>query len=163
MIDMLKFKLIKSTVFRTTPIVLLVLVIFSGCSQSTEFGTANKSNYNRTVVNRVENSPVVQSAPPTAFSNSVATNSGKQQNTLGAKQPTPYIGNGGDDMVLFTQVRGAFSSDKELANSVIVEIKEGVVTLNGNLSSQTQKAKAEALAKGVTGVKSVKNNLRAAR
>jgi osmotically-inducible protein OsmY len=152
------------TVLNTTPVVsLLVLVALSGCSQSSESETANNVNINRTVANRVENTPMSQSAsPPAVNNNSAATNSTRQQNASAAKQPTPYIGSGGDDLSLFTQVRGALGSDKELANSVIVEIKEGVVTLNGNLSSQAQKAKAESLVKGVPGVKSVKNNLRAA-
>ncbi len=164
MIDMLPSKSMFKTVLNVTPVVsLLYLVILSGCSQSSESETANTVNINRTVANRVENTPMIQSAsPPAVNNNSAATNGARQQNASAAKQPTPYIGSGGDDLSLFTQVRGALSSDKELANSVIVEIKEGVVTLKGNLSSQAQKAKAESLVKGVPGVKSVKNTLRAA-
>ena len=63
-------------------------------------------------------------------------------------------------MFLFTQVRSALSSDTELLNAVIVEIKEGNATLTGNVSSEAQKIKAGQLIKSVKGIKSVKNNLR---
>ena len=63
-------------------------------------------------------------------------------------------------MFLFTQVRGALSSDKELFTAVSIEIKEGKATLTGKVSSEAQKAKAEQLVKGVKGIKSLKNNLR---
>jgi hyperosmotically inducible protein len=41
-----------------------------------------------------------------------------------------------------------------------VEVKEGVVTLDGKVTEAKQKAKAEKLAKGIKGVKSVVNNLK---
>ncbi len=63
-------------------------------------------------------------------------------------------------MFLFTQVRGALSSDAELLNAVIVQIKEGNATLTGNVSSEAQKTKAGQLIQSVNGIKSVKNNLR---
>jgi hyperosmotically inducible periplasmic protein len=40
-----------------------------------------------------------------------------------------------------------------------VDTKDGVVTLNGTVDTEAAKASAEAAAKGVEGVKSVKNNL----
>ncbi|MEO5858732.1 MAG: BON domain-containing protein [Pyrinomonadaceae bacterium] len=149
-----------SSTFRISP--LIVLVIVSACSDSSESGATNTPNVNRAVANRVENSPVVQTSPPVTVNNNLAVANSVKPGASAAKQPTPHIGTGGDDLSLFTQVRGALSSDKELSTAVIVEIKEGVVTLNGNLSSPAQKAKAETLVKNVSGVKSVKNNLRAA-
>jgi osmotically-inducible protein OsmY len=76
------------------------------------------------------------------------------------KEHNPQIGSGGGDMFLFTQVRSALSSDKELFNTVIVEIKEGNATISGNVKSEAQKAKAAQLVQSVNGIKSVKNNLR---
>ena len=41
-----------------------------------------------------------------------------------------------------------------------VEVKEGVVTLSGNVQLEKQKDKAVHLARGVKGVKSVVNNIK---
>jgi hypothetical protein len=77
-----------------------------------------------------------------------------------AKMPTPRIGSGGNDFYLFTQARGALNADAELkAANVVVDVKEGAVTLNGTVKSAEQKSKAEQLVRAV-GSKSVKNQLR---
>ncbi|HXJ40206.1 MAG TPA: BON domain-containing protein [Bryobacteraceae bacterium] len=44
--------------------------------------------------------------------------------------------------------------------NIKVEVKGGVVTLDGKVSEAKQKTKAEHLAKGIKGVKSVVNNLK---
>ncbi|HEX8352888.1 MAG TPA: BON domain-containing protein [Pyrinomonadaceae bacterium] len=77
-----------------------------------------------------------------------------------AKMPTPRIGSGGNDFFLFTQARSAVNSDPELkAANLIIEVKEGVVTLNGTVAGAALKAKAEELARG-SGPKAVRNQLR---
>jgi hypothetical protein len=77
-----------------------------------------------------------------------------------AKAPTPQIGSGGNDLFLFTQARAAINDDADLkAANVIIEVKEGVVTLSGNVASAALKSKAEQLARGA-GAKDVKNQLR---
>jgi hyperosmotically inducible periplasmic protein len=77
-----------------------------------------------------------------------------------AKMPTPQVGSGGNDLFLFTQARAAVNADPELrAANLIIEVKEGVVTLSGTVASAALKAKAEELARGA-GSKSVRNQLR---
>jgi hypothetical protein len=77
-----------------------------------------------------------------------------------AKAPTPQIGSGGNDLFLFTQARAAINDDADLkAANVVIEVKEGVVTLSGNVASATLKSKAEQLARGA-GAKDLKNQLR---
>lgn len=77
-----------------------------------------------------------------------------------AKTPAPQIGSGGNDLFLFTQARAAINNDADLkAANLIVEVKEGVVTLSGNVASAALKSKAEELARGA-GAKGVKNQLR---
>ena len=79
-----------------------------------------------------------------------------------AKAPAPQIGSGGNDFFLFTQARAAINSDPELkAANLVVEVKEGVVTLSGAVASAALKSKAEELARGA-GSKSVRNQLRVA-
>lgn len=63
-------------------------------------------------------------------------------------------------MSLFTQLRSSLGADKELVNTVLIDVKDGKVTLTGSVSSQAQKAKASQLVQKVAGVKSVANNLR---
>ncbi|MBA3239636.1 MAG: BON domain-containing protein [Acidobacteria bacterium] len=75
--------------------------------------------------------------------------------------PKPQIGSGGNDFSIFTQARGALNGDPELKTAnIVVEVKEGVVTLSGGLASAALKAKAEQLVRAVGGVKDVKNQLR---
>jgi hypothetical protein len=81
-------------------------------------------------------------------------------NAQPAKMPTPRIGSGGNDLFLFTQVRAAVNADPELrAANLIVEVKDGVVTLSGTVAGAAAKAKAEELARGA-GSKSVRNQLK---
>jgi hypothetical protein len=77
-----------------------------------------------------------------------------------AKMPTSKIGSGGNDFYLFTQARGALNADAELkAANVVVDVKDGAVTLSGTVANAEQKSKAEQLVRAV-GSKSVKNQLR---
>lgn len=74
--------------------------------------------------------------------------------------PTPVIGSGGNDLFLFTQARAAINADPELrALNLVLDVKDGVVTLSGAVASAAQKSKAEQLVRTV-GPKSVKNQLR---
>jgi hypothetical protein len=79
-----------------------------------------------------------------------------------AKAPAPQIGSGGNDFFLFTQARAAINNDPELKTAnLVVEVKEGVVTLSGTVANAALKSKAEQLARGA-GSKSVRNQLRVA-
>ena len=66
-----------------------------------------------------------------------------------------------DDTVLTTKVKAAVFNEPSLKSAEInVETFKGVVQLSGFVSSQTEINKADEVARSVTGVKSVKNDMR---
>jgi hyperosmotically inducible protein len=70
------------------------------------------------------------------------------------------VGEYTDDKLLVSKVKTALISDKTAdANEINVEVYKGVVQLNGFVDGEKEKAQAEAVAKGVDGVKGVENNL----
>jgi len=72
------------------------------------------------------------------------------------ESPGAYI----DDSVITTQVKSQLASDDFIKSFQIgVETYQGVVQLSGFVNSQKAVDKAGDIAKGVNGVKSVKNNL----
>lgn len=73
------------------------------------------------------------------------------QETVGA-----YI----DDTAITTQVKARFLESKEVdAAAISVETLNGVVMLSGFSKNGTEKTTAERIARGVSGVKSVKNEI----
>jgi beta-mannanase len=152
--------------------VFLTVAVFSGCGQSPEaINSANTNSVNRptnttanvsnTTVNVVNSTPsansnTVSNAVPSGSNSAPATKS----NQPPAKMPTPNVGSGGNDFSILMSARNAISAEKDLVNSVIIEVKDGNLTLNGKVANEEQKKKAENLMRGVQGIKSVKNNLR---
>ena len=73
------------------------------------------------------------------------------QETVGA-----YV----DDTTITTTVKARFVENKQVdATSIRVETLNGTVMLTGFAKSATEKATAESVARGVNGVKSVKNEI----
>ncbi|MEO5698462.1 MAG: BON domain-containing protein [Burkholderiaceae bacterium] len=65
-----------------------------------------------------------------------------------------------DDAAITTSVKAKFVEDKAVdATSIKVETLEGTVMLSGFAKNSTEKSQAEAIARGVKGVKSVKNGI----
>lgn len=66
-----------------------------------------------------------------------------------------------DDSIITGKVKAAIINDRDLSASEInVETFKGVVQLSGFVSSQSDINKAVAVARDVSGVKSVKNDMR---
>jgi osmotically-inducible protein OsmY len=66
-----------------------------------------------------------------------------------------------DDSVITTKIKSAILNDSSLkVNEINVETFKGVVQLSGFVRSQTDIDKAVQVARGVAGVKSVKNDMR---
>jgi len=66
-----------------------------------------------------------------------------------------------DDSVITTKVKAAIFNEPTLKSAEVnVETFKGAVQLSGFVSSQTAINKAAELARGVAGVKSVKNDMR---
>ena len=67
------------------------------------------------------------------------------------------------DTWITTKVKAELAKDKSTkANEIHVTTKDGVVMLDGAVTSEAEKEKAETDAKGIKGVVSVTNNLRVA-
>jgi len=65
-----------------------------------------------------------------------------------------------DDSVITTKVKTAIFNDPNLkANEISVETYKGVVQLSGFVGSQAEINRAAEVARSVSGVKSVKNNI----
>ena len=77
-----------------------------------------------------------------------------------AKNAGSTIGSGLEDGWIHFKVRGALALVDDLRDSTInVDVDNNVVTLRGSVANAAQKAKAEAEAKKIDGVKSVTNKL----
>jgi hyperosmotically inducible protein len=77
-----------------------------------------------------------------------------------AKRLGRTIGSGANDGWLWTKTRALLATADDLRDSTInVDVDNEVVTLSGTVATQAQKTRAAQVAKGVEGVKSVKNNL----
>ncbi len=77
-----------------------------------------------------------------------------------AKRLGRTIGTGANDGWLWTKTRAQLAAADDLRDSTInVDVDNEVVTLSGTVATAAQKTKAAQVAKGVEGVKSVKNNL----
>ncbi len=76
--------------------------------------------------------------------------------TRGQESVGAYV----DDATITTQIKSRFIENKEVdASSIRVETLNGTVMLSGFAKSGTEKGTAEAIARKVNGVKSVKNEI----
>ena len=65
-----------------------------------------------------------------------------------------------DDATITTQVKAKFVENKTVdAGAINVQTLNGTVALNGFAKSSSEKSAAETIAKGVKGVRDVRNNL----
>jgi osmotically-inducible protein OsmY len=79
----------------------------------------------------------------------------------GSTAKTEGTGEYVDDSVITTKVKAAIFNDSTLkVNEINVETFKGVVQLSGFVRSQTDIDKAVQVARGVAGVRSVKNDMR---
>lgn len=70
------------------------------------------------------------------------------------------VGSYVDDATITTQIKARMVENKQVdAISIKVETLNGTVMLSGFAKSSTEKATAESIARGVNGVKSVRNEL----
>lgn len=146
----------------------LLAVLATGCETTTNTNT--NSNANTTVVtNTNTNVNANANANANTNTNTRTTNANitreeyeKSKETFAeeAKRLGRKIGAGAEDGWLWTKTRTALATTDDLRDSTInVDVENGVVTLSGTVANQAQKTKAEQVARGIDGVKSVKNNL----
>ncbi len=83
------------------------------------------------------------------------------ENKLLVRDSNRSAGQAVDDTVIAAKVKGQLAGKTGLgtAADVNVEVNSGVVELSGFVDSADQKAKAAELARGINGVKDVRNNI----
>src|SRR4030095_3202828 len=66
-----------------------------------------------------------------------------------------------DDSAITAKIKSKLATDSDTSEiKISVETKAGVVTLTGNVPNDTEKTKAETLAKNTDGVKRVQNEIK---
>lgn len=136
---------------------------------STNSNTATVVNSNSTGSNSNSLSPVTTTGNTMMNSNRTSINyngtakeneSSRTNIEAEAKQAGRTIGSGANDWWLWSKTRAALATENDLRDSTIsVDVANDVVTLTGNVANKEQVTKADKVAKGITGVKSVVNKL----
>jgi osmotically-inducible protein OsmY len=146
---------------------LTLIVLALGCETATNTNT----NTNVAVSNANTNANVNANANANVNTNTnrrtVNANISREEYEKGkesfaeeAKRLGRTIGTGANDGWLWTKTRAVLATTDDLRDSTInVDVDNAVVTLSGTVATQAQKTKAAQVAKGVEGVKSVKNSL----
>jgi hyperosmotically inducible periplasmic protein len=128
--------------------VALALVV-AGCDTTTN--TNANANVNRNANTRTVNANITR-AEYERDKESFA----EEARRLGRK-----IGTGTNDGWLWIKTRAALATADDLRESTIdVDVDNAAVTLSGSVANTAQRSKAEQVARGIEGVKSVKNDLR---
>src|SRR5215203_1383491 len=134
-------------------------------------GCDNTANYNRTVnANANANAAVANSPTPVVANANTNTRRAptreeydrdKERYSREARESGRTVGTGLNDGWLWVKTRFDLAAADDLRDSTInVDVDKNVVTLTGTVASAAQKARAEAVAKSVEGVTSVKNMLK---
>jgi len=137
-------------------------------------GCDNQANNNRTVnananANANGNANTVATSTPVVNANTNTRRAptreeyerDKERYNREARESGRTVGSGLNDGWLWVKARFDLAAADDLRDSTInVDVDNAVVTLTGTVASAAQKARAEAVAKAVEGVKSVKNQLK---
>ena len=137
-------------------------VLFAGCDN-----TANQNATANRNANANANANATATATPVANTNTnraptrAEYEANKERYNREAKQSGRKVGTGTNDTWLWIKTRWDLAAADDLRDSTInVDVDNDVVTLSGTVASAAQKTRAEAVAKAVEGVKSVRNELK---
>lgn len=144
-----------------------LIVLAMGCETATNTNTNTNvavSNANTNAnVNANANANLNTNANRRAVNANISREEyekGKESFSEEAKRLGRTIGTGTNDGWLWTKTRAVLATTDDLRDSTInVDVNNAVVTLSGTVATPAQKNKAAQVAKGVEGVKGVKNNL----
>ena len=138
-----------------------LLVLIAGCDNQ---GNVNNRNVNAANANAnatVATTPVVNANSNRRAPTREETEREKERYSREAKQSGRTVGTGANDLWLWVKTRFDLAAADDLRDSTInVDVSNDVVTLTGTVANASQKARAEAVAKAVEGVKSVRNELK---
>ncbi len=137
-------------------------VLLPACDNTAnQNATANRNaNLNANAVATATATPVANTnsnRPPTR----AEYEANKERYNREAKESGRKVGTGANDTWLWIKTRFDLAAADDLRDSTInVDVDNDIVTLSGTVASAAQKTKAEAVAKAVEGVKSVRNQLK---
>jgi hypothetical protein len=157
----------------------LAAVMFTACGgpesgagvNSTNANRVNAGNGNAVVVNaNNSNTGIVSTTNGNGTAANRWTNANLTREEYNARRAeyeadrgASTIGSGANDSWLWFKTRAALLTTNDLRESTInVDVVNDVVTLKGTVENNAQKTRAEQVAKGIEGVKSVKNELKVA-
>lgn len=157
--------------FRLVTLALAIVsvgLVLWGCGGTTTNTNNARSNVTNLGANNANTGAIVVNSNTTnsnRFSNANITREEVEKNRADYERErgSSTIGQGANDMWLWVKTRASLLTADDLRDSTInVDVVNDVVTLRGSVANAAQKAKAEQVAKGVEGVKSVKNELKVA-
>ena len=144
---------------------ILIVLFVAGCETATNTNT----NTNLAASNANTNANVNANANTNANANRRTVNANisreeyerdKESFAEDARRLGRTIGTGANDGWLWTKTRALLATADDLRDSTInVDVDNEVVTLSGTVATQAQKTRAAQVARGVEGVKNVKNDL----
>ena len=148
-----------------TSLVALAATAFIGCDTTSNTNVSvngNKVANNTAVVTNTNTNTI---ANANTASNKELTrddfDKDKAKYEKEAKDAKSTIGQGANDLWIWTKTRAALTTADDLRDSTInVDVSNDVVTLKGTVGTAAQKATAEKTAQSIEGVKSVKNELK---
>jgi osmotically-inducible protein OsmY len=136
-------------------------VLVAGCdntgNRNTTANTNANANATATPTPAVANANTNSRRAPTREE----TEANKERYNREAKESGRKVGAGTNDTWLWVKTRWDLAAADDLRDSTInVDVDNDVVTLSGTVANASQKTRAEAVAKSVEGVKSVRNQLK---
>lgn len=148
-----------------------IITFLAGAALLAGCESATNTNSNANMRNLNSNTAVVVNTNTTANTSSNANkwnsnvtreeydkNKAEYEKNKGTSET---IGQGLNDSWLWFKTKAALMTTSDLRDSTInVDVVNDVVTLKGSVATAAQKTKAEETAKGISGVKSVKNELK---
>ena len=138
-------------------------ILLPGCDNTANQNmTANRNaNMNANANATATPTPAVANTNSNRAPTRSETEANKERYNREAKESGRKVGTGANDTWLWVKTRWDLAAADDLRDSTInVDVDNDVVTLTGTVASAAQKTRAEAVAKSVEGVKSVKNQLK---
>ena len=143
--------------------------LISGCGSTTTNSNNSRANVTNLGTNNANVGAVVVNANANTnanrWSNTNVTREDYDKNRADYEREkgSSTIGSGANDSWLWFKTRAALLTTSDLRESTVnVDVVNDVVTLKGTVGTAAEKTKAEQVAKGIDGVKSVKNELKVA-
>ncbi len=135
--------------------------LLAGCDNTANNNATANRNANATATATATPTPVVANTNSNRAPTRQEYEANKDRYNREAKESGRKVGTGANDTWLWIKTRFDLAAADDLRDSTInVDVENDVVTLSGTVASAAQKTRAEAVAKAVTGVKSVRNQLK---